>query len=348
MFETFGFETLTPRGASLWLGVGIGLIFGVLAEATRFCLRRVIAGEMSERLPAGALWGLALAVALAGTQGAVAFGWIDFAEHRFHASDLPVLALVSGGVLFGAGMVLARGCAARLSVLAASGNLRAAAVILVMATVAAATMRGIFSPLRQALSTLTLPAPDLSILALPATIMTMALAIWAVRRAALPLGQIAAGIIIGLLVPLAWVGTGFVLQDAFDPIPTEALSFVAPAADSLYYIMAASALAPGFGVALLAGVLMGAMLSALRAGRARWQSFATPRETGRYALGAVFMGFGGVLAGGCTIGAGLSGVPTLSAHALITLAAILGGAWAAQRGLNASFSGSGAPSARPA
>ena len=38
------------------------------------------------------------------------------------------------------------------------------------------------------------------------------------------------------------------------------------------------------------------------------------------------MGVGGVLAGGCTIGAGLSGVATLSLSAMLALAAIVTGA----------------------
>ena len=38
------------------------------------------------------------------------------------------------------------------------------------------------------------------------------------------------------------------------------------------------------------------------------------------------MGVGGVLAGGCTVGAGLGGVPTLSIAAPLALASIAGGA----------------------
>ncbi|MDE0407382.1 MAG: YeeE/YedE thiosulfate transporter family protein, partial [Alphaproteobacteria bacterium] len=43
---------------------------------------------------------------------------------------------------------------------------------------------------------------------------------------------------------------------------------------------------------------------------------------GRYLAGAVMMGAGGVLAGGCTVGAGLSGVSTASLAALLALAAM--------------------------
>lgn len=52
---------------------------------------------------------------------------------------------------------------------------------------------------------------------------------------------------------------------------------------------------------------------------------------GRYLSGGVLMGMGGVLAGGCTVGAGLSGVATLSTSAVIALLAIIAGAWLAAR-----------------
>ena len=54
------------------------------------------------------------------------------------------------------------------------------------------------------------------------------------------------------------------------------------------------------------------------------------------------MGLGGVLAGGCTLGAGLSGIPTLGFAAFLALAAIIAGAKIAGRVLNESGSGYGA------
>ena len=61
-----------------------------------------------------------------------------------------------------------------------------------------------------------------------------------------------------------------------------------------------------------------------------------PRQTGRYMSGAVLMGLGGVLAGGCTVGAGLSGIPTLSIAAILAIVSIAVGALATNRALNAS------------
>jgi uncharacterized membrane protein YedE/YeeE len=126
-----------------------------------------------------------------------------------------------------------------------------------------------------------------------------------------------------------------VLQDAFDPIPQESLAFTGPVAEGLFWTVAATSIPAGFGTGLVAGVLAGSLAAALLFGRFRWQSFESPAETGRYMAGAALMGVGGVLAGGCTVGAGLSGVPTLSVAALLALAAIAAGALGADAALRA-------------
>jgi uncharacterized membrane protein YedE/YeeE len=350
MFETLGFETLTAPRAAIYFGLALGLAFGALAEVTRFCFRRGLVGPAAERRPALAVWLTALAVATLGTQGAVAAGWISFAGHRFLSPDLPWAAILLGGLLFGAGMVLTRGCASRLTVLAGSGNLRAVLVLVVFALTAHATLKGVLAPLRQALATLTLPLGDAAALPAPwAAALALALLGWAAlsgaRRA-----HLGGAALLGLLVPLGWVGTGFVLYDDFDPIALESLSFTAPAADTLFWAAASSAVPARFGVGLMGGVLAGAAALALISGRFRWQSFESPAQTGRYLAGAVLMGFGGVLAGGCTVGAGLAGVPTLGISALLALGAIAAGGIAADRALarfSGSSSGSAAPSATP-
>jgi uncharacterized membrane protein YedE/YeeE len=94
---------------------------------------------------------------------------------------------------------------------------------------------------------------------------------------------------------------------------------------------------------LLGGVIIGAFGQSLIAGRFKWQSFETPRQSGRYFTGAVLMGFGGVLAGGCTVGAGLSGIPTLSIAAILAMAAIASGAVLANQLMGARSNNAAAP-----
>ncbi|APX90589.1 YeeE/YedE family protein [Brevirhabdus pacifica] len=337
MFEQLGFETLTPQQATVWLGLLLGLVFGVAAQRTCFCFRRGVAGDPGERRPALGVWLTALGVAILGTQAAVAAGILSFDEHRFLATDVPVLAIAIGGLLFGAGMVLTRGCVSRLTVLGGSGNLRALTVLLIFAVVAHATIKGVLTPLRTTLGAQTVDLGDaVSLAALPGGAM-----VWAVLLAAGLIGfglfsgnrpgTLALAALIGLLVPAGWVGTGFVLLDDFDPVALESLSFTAPAADTIFFLLASTAIPAGFGAGLFAGVLLGSLGAALVSREFAWASFESPRQTGRYAAGAALMGVGGVLAGGCTVGAGLSGVPTLSLAAILALGTIAIGAVVTRR-----------------
>jgi len=332
MFETFGFEEITARQLAIALGLALGLAFGALAEITRFCVRRGLVGPAADRRPALGVWLMALATAIIGTQAALTSGVISFDAHRFLAPDLPWLAIVAGGLIFGAGMVLTQGCVSRLTVLSGTGNLRALTVLLVFAFVAHATLKGVLAPVRTTLGAVTVPLGDsVSLAALPggaplwAGVIALGALATAWRSGARPL-HLGLAALLGLLVPAAWVGTGFVLFDEFEPIAMESLSFTSPAAETLFWSVASTSIPAGFGVGLLGGVMAGALVLSLIAGRFHWQSFESPRQTGRYMAGAALMGIGGVLAGGCTVGAGLSGIPTLSVAALLALIAIIGGA----------------------
>ena len=57
------------------------------------------------------------------------------------------------------------------------------------------------------------------------------------------------------------------------------------------------------------------------------RGFDGPRQMLRYLGGAILMGFGGVMALGCTTGQGLSGVSTLSPGSFLAIAAIAAGMW---------------------
>lgn len=322
-------DDFTVRQLAVALGLALGLVFGVLAERSAFCFRRALVG--SDRREAMAVWMTALAVAILGTQAAVMGGLISFGGHRWLAADLPVAAVILGGLLFGTGMVLSRGCISRLTVLGGSGNLRALTTVLVVAVVAHATLKGILAPLRTGIGSVTLPLGNYaSLAALPggAQLWTLVLAGLALLIAARSGGRarmISLGALIGLLVPAAWVGTGWLLVDEFEPIAMESLSFSGPSAEALFWVIAATSIPAGFGTGLVGGVLLGSLVTSLLARSFRAVSFSSPRETMRYMAGAALMGFGGVLAGGCTVGAGLSGIPTLSVAAILALAAIAAG-----------------------
>jgi uncharacterized membrane protein YedE/YeeE len=341
MFETLDLD-MTPAAASVWVGLALGLAFGALALVTRFCLRRALIGPEETRAEARGVWAMALLVAVIGTQGAVALGLVTFEAHRFQSGSVPVLALVAGGLMFGLGTVLARGCLSRLTVLSAGGNLRALVAVVVAAVAAHATLLGALAPLRAAVASVTLPVGG----SLPGAAWIWAGVIAAgalgmVLRARVPAGLLAGGAAIGALVPLAWIATGFVLFDAFDAIPLEGLAFTGPWAEALFWGVAAQVSTPGFGAGLIGGVLLGALGAALATRRFRWESFEDAGQMGRSLGGAALMGVGGVLAGGCTVGAGLAGVPTLGVAALIAIGATVAGIYGADAVLGRRGAGRG-------
>jgi uncharacterized protein len=345
MFESLGFENLTPSQAAIWFGLIIGTIFGALAQVTRFCFRSAILG--GRRNEAAGVWIMALMTATIGTQTAVYLEIISFTDHRFFSPDLPYVAIILGGALFGIGMMLARGCASRLTVLTGSGNLRAFTVLVIFAIVSHATLKGVLAPLRVSISQATISLPDFAwmpILWTSFLVFSGSLIVW---KSGARLKNLALAALLGLLVPIAWVGTGFVLFDEFDPIAMESLSFTSPASEALFWTIASTSISPGFGVALLGGVVVGAALLSKLRGEFKWESFDSNRQMARYFAGAIFMGFGGVLAGGCTVGAGLAGTPTLSIAAILALGAITVGGLAAHYLINGTSRGYAAHSTKP-
>ena len=287
----FGVEARTLH---LIAGLILGLVFGIAAQISRFCLRRAVAGPQEERQSAAAVWLTALAAAVIGFTGATAFGLVDLSEHRFLSSELPIAALVLGGLAFGTGMVLTRGCVSRLTVLSGTGNLRAIFVLIAFAVTAHAALKGVLAPVRTTIGSLTVDAPIASLAANP--VMLAALfaliagfaALFAWRSGAHAM-HLVLGAVIGLVAVGGWMATSVLLFDEFDPLPVQTAAFTLPWSDTLFWTIASTAIPAGFGVGFV----------------------------------------GGVLAGGCTVGAGISGVATGSVAAIIALSSIAFGGWIA-------------------
>ena len=280
----------------------------------------------------------AVLVALAGTQALFATQNIDLAQSIYWSVGIQPLALVTGGLLFGIGMVLAGGCVSRLLVLAASGNGRAVVTLLVTGIAGYATLRGILSNpriwLEGAWATGTSPgalyeAGAISHLAIAAIIGAALLAALAVLVNRHGGRGLITGALVGLAVVGGWAVTGIVGADEFEPTQLASLSFVAPAGETIQYLMIFTGDTIRFSIALLGGVLLGAFASALVGGRLRYQGFLTEGSLVRYLAGGLLMGFGGVTALGCSVGQALTGVSTASLSSIIAMLAIAAGGYGA-------------------
>ncbi len=334
LLETLPFD-LSAQTLHLLLGALLGAAFGIAAQISRFCLRRAIAGEGGTDRAALSVWLMALAVAIGGVTLASGAGYLDLGDHRYLASDVPVLAIALGGIAFGIGMVLTRGCMSRLTVLGATGNLRALTVIAIFAIVAHATLKGVLAPVRTGLGSVQYDFGIGTLAAIPGLAPAIALALLAAalllaRASGARALHMAMGAVIGLVVVAGWAGTSVLLMDEFDPLPVQSMAFTLPWTDTLFYAIASTAVPAGFGVGAIGGVFVGSFVSAALRGELALHSFESPAQTLRYGAGAVLMGVGGVLAGGCTIGAGLSGSASLGISALLALGFIVLGALAAR------------------
>jgi uncharacterized protein len=170
---------------------------------------------------------------------------------------------------------------------------------------------------------------------------------WAVWRHRRQMGRAhwLGGILVGLLVPLAYFLTGNIgfipehpetLEAAWMGTQSrrpEALSFAAPLAHSLDLLTLWSdkGTVASFGVMLALGVLAGSFAISKLRNDFRLLSFRTPQELVSHLAGSVLMGVGGVTAVGCSIGNGVTGLAMLSAGATLAVGGIVAGALLAVR-----------------
>ncbi|MBB4372107.1 hypothetical protein GGD63_004911 [Bradyrhizobium sp. cir1] len=331
-------------------GLAIGLVYGAVGLLSGFCLMSSMRGFLAEgdgRLVR--TYALAIAVAIAASQFLAGSGTVDLGKSIYLQATFSVPVLFLGGLLFGYGMVLSNGCGSRALVLLGRGNLRSFVVVIVLAIAAQMTLKGLIAPARIALvqaSQTTVSASSLpSVLAtlglteglsrsLAAATIVVALILFAFAHPAFRRspGQIAAGIVVGLLVAGSWYVTGYLGADDFNPVPVTSLTFIAPIADALQYAMLSTGLTLNFGIATVAGVFAGSLVTALATRRFKLEGYSSPRHMLRSGTGAALMGIGGVMAFGCSIGQGLTGVSTLALGSLIAVAGILLGTAAGLRG----------------
>lgn len=323
------------------VGLVVGGVFGFSAQRSRFCLRAAVA-EFSRGVagPRTAVWLLTFSTALLWTQLAARIGLVPLAETRWLAQPGSISGALLGGLLFGAGMVLARGCPGRLLVLSATGNLRALLSGLVFAVFAQMTLHGLLAPVRAALTALVLtdgatPGLDELVgggqhggvaLGLGASAVALAIA-WHNRVSP---GILVFGSAVGFSAALGWVLTAALARSSFEPVPVESITFSGPSADMLMFFLLPERRLD-FDIGLVPGVFGGAFLAALWARELAWQGWSGPGAMRRYLAGAALMGFGAMLAGGCSIGAGVTGASTLAATAWLALTAMWVGGIATAR-----------------
>ncbi len=325
MLDYFG-----ENNAKAMAGLVVGIVFGIAGQRSQFCLRAATVEFARGRIgPKVAVWLLTFATALFWTQGAQVLGLISLDDARILAVPGSISGAIIGGLMFGVGMVLARGCSGRLLVLAATGNLRAVISGLVFAVFAQMSLHGWLSPVRDWLAALwTTPNGTnielLTYLGLPHStgiLLGIAFAIYALyvaykNRVGWMILFMASGV--GFSVALGWFATYSLAQASFEPTSIESITFTGPSANTLMYFLENSRVL-NFTIGLVPGVFLGSFAAAYFSHELQLQGFEGGPAMRRYLSGAALMGFGGMLAGGCAIGNGVTGTSAFALTAWIAL-----------------------------
>ena len=332
------------------LGFVIGIVFGAVVHKTNFCTMGAVSDWINmgskDRLRA---WFLGIGLAIVISQFMQYRGMIDLGEAIYLTPNLGWLGYIVGGFLFGVGMTLASGCGQRTLVRVGGGNLKSLVVLLLLGLTAYMTMRGLLALFRvevieatnfnlsnagvpnQGIDTLLAAAFGAENTAFVTWLVTAivggglivyAFAAGSFRRS---FDNILAGVAIGLIIPAGWYVTGVVGFDDFDPVRLESYTFIAPTGESLMYLMTFTGSTIDFGVAAVGGVILGSFLYAVTTRKFRLETFTDRGDMVRHIVGGIAMGFGGVLALGCTIGQGVTGMSTLALGSLVSLVSIIAG-----------------------
>lgn len=179
------------------------------------------------------------------------------------------------------------------------------------------------------------------------------LLIWAFKSADFrgSFDNILGGLVVGLAVLAAWYVTSNIRVDASGdiltlqsfvqdwdlyapadavrpaaagPLAAQSFTFINPMGQTLGYVASGfDHTLLTFGIMALAGVIAGSLLWSLISRNFRIEWFASVRDFFNHLVGAILMGFGGVLAMGCTIGQGVTGFSTLALGSVLTFVAIV-------------------------
>lgn len=327
---------------TIFSGGSIGILLGFVLQRTRFCMTggfRDMYIAKNNRLFYAFL--IAIAIQSVGVLSLIEWGYIASPY-----KDFSLLGVVLGSFIFGIGIVLASGCATGTWYRAGEG-LIGSWVALAMYMLSASMMKyGALKDFNQAISqharvnenlaaTLgisvwwlvaalvlitgyfvykTLAKPQLKPASLPPKY--TGLKHWLFERRYHPFE---AAIAIGVLAFLAWVASSSTGR-------VGGLGITTPSADIVNFLATGNEKRLNWGVFLVLGIFVGSFLAAKGSNEFRWR---LPDIKTLYfsVIGGLAMGVGASLAGGCTIGNGLTATAVMSSKGWLSLFITILGVW---------------------
>lgn len=321
----------------------LGIVFGFVLQRTRFCMT----GGFRDMYLTGNnkmfyAFLIAIAVQSVGVLGLIELGYISSPY-----KDFSLLAVIVGSFIFGIGIILASGCATGTWYRAGEG-LIGSWVALAMYMLSSAVMKyGALSSLQKELTqhwrindnlaaslgisvwwlvavlvVVTLyfvrktlaKSPKTKVATLPAKF--TGVRHWLFEKRYHPFS---AAVIIGIIALLAWP-----LSESTGRVG--GLGITTPSADIISFLTTGNEKRLNWGVFLVLGIFIGSYIAAKGSREFRWR-LPDIKTLYHSLIGGIAMGIGASLAGGCTIGNGLTATAVMSSKGWIALLFTILGTW---------------------
>jgi len=310
--------------------LGAGTLFGFVAQRGSFCLTRALSNLVLIGDSAIArAYLLALLVAMVGVHGLEALGLVELPIRPFHW-----LANIVGGFAFGAGMIVAGGCASSTWYRVGEGAIGAWVILLGFGMGATTASVGALAPARRWLQepslilegdSPTLPALlGVSPWVVIAVLAGGALVLFARGAAEGQHGKWrwwVTGLAVGVVIAAGWWAS------TFGGAPT-GITFASNTGHLLTFPMIGYPNRVTWGMLMLAAVPLGAFAGAWRAGEFRWK-LPPGWSLVKVFAGGLLMGASAVIAEGCNVTQGLTNSSTLALGSLTAFASMWIGGYAA-------------------
>ncbi len=296
-------------------GLLVGSGYGYISQRGAFCMNSGFRMAVAERNTTK-VKSYVLAIALQMLVVPLVFA-LGLSSPTYPAM-FPIGAVV-GGLLFGASMRWAGGCAAGVWYKVGSGSLGALTAVLGMAIGAAALELGPFVGLRTAVQSAGPSVSNAPLETLWAWAPVAGLLLVAILWRAAP-GQAGAwswrrtGIAMGIVGIVAWPLSSLAARDFGMAVVPGTVSLLVEPVKRLM----------SWDVLFVLGIPLGAFVAARRSGPVTASKVSALSATKHFA-GGLGLGVGASLAAGCTVGHGLTGVPLLAPGSMLAVVSIFAG-----------------------
>ncbi len=310
-------------------------------------------------------WLLAMAVAMIGVLSLEALGVIsiDSSLPPYRTANFAWVRYLLGGMIFGIGMTLGSGCGNKTMVRIGAGNLKSIVVFICIGVFAYLMTKTNFyyNVFQQPLvgpTTIDLAGRGFASQELGDIFAGLfgtgngatlhQIIGWLVAAALLfivfksadfrrSFDNILGGLVVGLAVLGAWYVTAGPMGAAWSDaamwattppinVAAQSYTFINPTGEVFAWGLGGfKTNLISFGMMAIAGVIAGSFLYALLTRGLRWEWFHSWGDATTHVVGGSLMGIGGVLAMGCTIGQGITGISTLALGSFLAFGGIVFG-----------------------